>query len=222
VTIQCRFIIVVLSMLLAACSGSRYYPLIDERSTLARESQKLPRQVAPILGQLDTSTATSNSVNEVSTSHQADHQVTEVKPLETDVVATVTLELATDDNPQGPDRTAAPVLPAQTSNQQAVDQLLQQADVLQGRGKDKEAIIRVQRAMRIVPRDPRVYARLAALQLGQGQVESAEQVALKGLGMAAGQADYQYFFLKLVAACRRLQGDLAGEQQAIRQAQKYK
>lgn len=105
------------------------------------------------------------------------------------------------------------------SDQQAVNQMLQQADLLQD--QPKAAILLVQRAMRIAPRDPRVYARLAVLQFDQGQFQSAEQVARKGLSMAAGQADYQHFFFKLIAACRRLQGDQIGEEQAIQQAQQY-
>ena len=82
-------------------------------------------------------------------------------------------------------------------------------------------MMQVKRALRIAPREPKVYARLSALQLALGQFTSAEQVARKGLGMAAGQADYEYFFWKLIAACRRLLDDRAGEAEAIRRARQY-
>jgi tetratricopeptide (TPR) repeat protein len=204
-------------MLLAACSEPRYYPQIDDRSTPAQDNQRLPSSAGVPVKQPRTATLDITPVDEMHTGQQ----VTKVNPQAIDSGALTAFKPAIDASLQelGQPVTSLNRTQATANDQQAVNQMLQQADLLQD--QPKAAILLVQRAMRIAPRDPRIYARLAVLQFDQGQLQSAEQVARKGLSMAAGQADYQYFFFKLIAACRRLQGDQIGEEQAIQQAQQY-
>jgi Flp pilus assembly protein TadD len=111
-------------------------------------------------------------------------------------------------------------LPA--SDQAVVEQLLAEADQLKAQGKVTQAVIQLQRAQRIAPREPKVYARLAALQLSLGEASRAEQLALKGLTLVPNKKSYQYYFWKLIGASRSNLGDSQGEAEAIGQAAKYK
>lgn len=113
-------------------------------------------------------------------------------------------------------------LPLPASDQQVVEQLLAEADQLKAQGKVTQAVIQLQRAQRIAPREPKVYARLAALQLSLGKASRAEQLALKGLTLVPNKNGYQYYFWKLIGASRSHLGDSQGEAKAIAQADKYK
>ncbi len=214
-------IVVALFMLLPACSETRYYPQIDDRSIPAQYDQRLPSPAGVPVKQLSTATLAIVPVDEMYTGRKLPQQITKMNPQAFDSEEPTAFKPAIDASLQELGQPATPLNRTQpiADDQQAVNHILQQADLLQD--QPGAAILLVQRAMRIAPRDPRVYARLAVLQFDQGQTQSAEQVARKGLRMVAGQADYQYFFFKLIAACRRLQGDQIGEDQAIQQAQQY-
>jgi hypothetical protein len=118
------------------------------------------------------------------------------------------------------EKVKAPTLPA--SKQAVVEQLLADADQLKAQGKETQAVIQLQRAQRIAPRDPKVYARLAALQLSLGEAARAEQLALKGLTLVPNKKTYQYYFWKLIGASRSHLGDSEGEAKAIVESAKYK
>jgi hypothetical protein len=113
-------------------------------------------------------------------------------------------------------------LPLPASEQAVVEQLLADADQLKAQGKETQAVIQLQRAQRIAPRDPKVYARLAALQLSLGEAARAEQLALKGLTLVPNKKTYQYYFWKLIGASRSHLGDSEGEAKAIVESAKYK
>ena len=113
-------------------------------------------------------------------------------------------------------------LPLPASEQAVVEQLLADADQLKAQGKETQAVIQLQRAQRIAPRDPKVYARLAALQLSLGEAARAEQLALKGLTLVPNKKTYQYYFWKLIGASRSHLGDSEGEAKAIVESTKYK
>ena len=121
-----------------------------------------------------------------------------------------------------PSKPLAQELPLPASDQQVVEQLLTEADQLKAQGKVTQAVIQLQRAQRIAPREPKVYARLAALQLSLGEASRAEQLALKGLTLVPNKSSYQYYFWKLIGASRSHLGDSAGETKAIAEAAKYK
>jgi tetratricopeptide (TPR) repeat protein len=113
-------------------------------------------------------------------------------------------------------------VPLPVSDQAVVEQLLAEADQLKAQGKVTQAVIQLQRAQRIAPREPKVYARLAALQLSLGEASRAEQLALKGLTLVPNKKSYQYYFWKLIGASRSHLGDGKGEARAILEAEKYK
>jgi predicted Zn-dependent protease len=121
-----------------------------------------------------------------------------------------------------PSKPLAQELPLPASDQRVVEQLLTEADQLKAQGKVTQAVIQLQRAQRIAPREPKVYARLAALQLSLGEASRAEQLALKGLTLVPNKSSYQYYFWKLIGASRSHLGDSAGETKAIAEAAKYK
>ena len=117
---------------------------------------------------------------------------------------------------------ATPRLALPPAKQQVVEQLLLQADNAKAKGQPEIAIIKLQQAQRIAPQEPKVYARLAALYLAQGQALRAEQLARKGLTLVADKPEYGYFFWRLIGACRRYQGDAEGEQQALARAKEVR
>ena len=212
-------------ILTSACAGPGYGPIVQDLSVTARVSERLSST-----GQNDTAVAqpevspASTVVPKLQpqvrvpavtitaqpqTSQIQAANVVQVQPVEQVKRATV------DTTP-----TAAVALPA--SDQRVVEQLLAQADQLKAKGRVTQAVIQLQRAQRIAPREPKVYARLAALQLSLGEASRAEQLALKGLTLVPQQNNYQYYFWKLIAASRSHLGDVPGESKAIAEAAKYK
>ena len=80
---------------------------------------------------------------------------------------------------------------------------------------------RLERALRIAPRDPEVYVQLADVQRRQGQFLQAEQVALKGISVASGQPITLKRLWQLVADIRQEGGNAQGAQDARRRAAAY-
>ena len=117
---------------------------------------------------------------------------------------------------------ATPVAPLQEADKKVVESLLLEADQAKARSDSAVAIMKLQQAQRIAPREPKVYARLAALYLADGQAARAEQLARKGLTLVAHSADYSHYFWRVIAACRRYQGDAEGEAAALKQARQFK
>lgn len=113
---------------------------------------------------------------------------------------------------------ATPNLNLPLASQEVVEQLVLQADTAKANNEPEIAVIKLQQAQRIAPQEPKVYARLAALYLADGQAVRAEQLARKGLSLAATQPAYGDFFWRLIAASRRYQGDTEGEQAALARA----
>ena len=113
---------------------------------------------------------------------------------------------------------ATPSLSLPLASQEVVEQLVLQADTAKANNEPEIAVIKLQQAQRIAPQEPKVYARLAALYLADGQAVRAEQLARKGLSLVATQPNYGDFFWRLIAASRRYQGDIKGEQEALARA----
>ena len=213
-------------MLISACAGPGYGPIVQDLSVTARVSERLSAAgqneagvaqpvVAPasvvvpkLQPQVQTQAVTITA--QPQTSQIQATKVVQVQPVE-QVKPAPSLSVPP---------TTADVLPA--SDQQVVEQLLAEADQLKAKGKVTQAVIQLQRAQRIAPREPKVYARLAALQLSLGEASRAEQLALKGLTLVPQQNNYQYYFWKLIAASRSHLGDVSGESKAISEAAKYK
>lgn len=82
-------------------------------------------------------------------------------------------------------------------------------------GRPGEAAAALERALRIEPANPDLWARLAEVRLAQGEPRQAETLALKALGLApSGDALFQARCQRLIARARRAQGDEAGARAA--------
>ncbi len=76
----------------------------------------------------------------------------------------------------------------------------------------------LERAMRIAPREPQVFYRLAQVRLAQGNAAQAEQMAQRGLSFAAGRPALQAGLWELVAQAREQMGNAAGAAEARQRA----
>ena len=218
-------LLILLALLLGACAAPSYGPMVEDRSVQARPSERI-------------SATSSNTPVKVADTPAASAPAIIPKP-QSDVPPTATITITAQpiskpiiappinqaaaaplvqDKVQ--EKVKAPTLPA--SKQAVVEQLLADADQLKAQGKETQAVIQLQRAQRIAPRDPKVYARLAALQLSLGEAARAEQLALKGLTLVPNKKTYQYYFWKLIGASRSHLGDSEGEAKAIVESAKYK
>ncbi|PKM04538.1 MAG: hypothetical protein CVV16_04550 [Gammaproteobacteria bacterium HGW-Gammaproteobacteria-6] len=110
-------------------------------------------------------------------------------------------------NLQGDEQLAGPVLA-----------LLTTAREQEGRGDLGGASSSLERAMRIAPREPQVFYRLAQVRLAQGDAAQAEQMAQRGLSFAAGRATLQAGLWELIAQAREQQGNQAGAAEARQRA----
>ena len=234
--------LILLAMFISACAGPGYGPIVEDLSVQARPSERMPSvservpndpvvssqsavpavmakpqtklYVAPKTAVTITAQPASKPVLVPSAAPSVVQKVVvPSKPLAQGIVKDVVKDVVKDLVQESP-------LPA--SDQRVVEQLLTEADQLKAQGKVTQAVIQLQRAQRIAPREPKVYARLAALQLSLGEASRAEQLALKGLTLVPNKSSYQYYFWKLIGASRSHLGDSAGETKAIAEAAKYK
>ena len=230
------------AVILAACAAPKYGPVVQDLSVQARVSERITTthganaanaSVTPKWAQQNTQTVTASPAPAVTVTAQpltstaqavAIEKPTKAPKVENvqsaTLVAMVEKPITTATAPRKP--ILAPVQNLPSSDKAVVEELLAAADQLKAQGKITQAVIQLQRAQRIAPRDPKVYARLAALQLSLGEASRAEQLALKGLTLVPEQKNYQYYFWKLIAASRSHLGDSAGESKAIEAAARYK
>ena len=76
----------------------------------------------------------------------------------------------------------------------------------------------LERALKVDPRDPRTWHRLAAVRYRQGRHAEAEALALRSLSLRAGDRGLDTRSWRIIAAARRAQGDEAGAREALRRA----
>jgi len=207
-------------MLLGACAAPGYSPIVEELSVQARVSENVRQNIDNARGNNSRTAPKAELVKSV--------VIKKVKPYmvpKAQVIVTAQPNLSEGVVTLVEQKTYAPAkqeAPLPVSGQMVVEQLLAKADQLKAQGKVTEAVIQLQRAQRIAPREPKVYARLSALQLSLGKASRAEQLALKGLTLVPNKKTYQYYFWKLIAASRSYLGDSQGETKAIAQAARYK
>ena len=224
--------LILLAIFISACAGPRYGPIVEDLSVQARPSERMPSAPAsvpsdPVAGAQSAAPAAVAKPSAklyvapktaVTVTAQPVSKPILVPSTAPSVVPKVVVPLVT----LVPSKPLAQELPLPASDQRVVEQLLTEADQLKAQGKVTQAVIQLQRAQRIAPREPKVYARLAALQLSLGEASRAEQLALKGLTLVPNKSSYQYYFWKLIGASRSHLGDSAGETKAIAEAAKYK
>lgn len=109
--------------------------------------------------------------------------------------------------------------PAPSSS--AVVALVERADS-QYQAQDLDAAAAsLERALRIEPRNPQLWHRLAVVRLDQRQFDQAIQMAAKSNSLAGGSRSLQARNWQLIAIARRAKGDLAGAQSADRKAREF-
>lgn len=119
---------------------------------------------------------------------------------------------------QVPDTVEVPVSPAPPSGGGAVVALLDKADVYHQSGDVGNEAATIERALRIDPNNGRLWNRLAAIRLDQGQPRQAEQLALKSNALSRGDRRLQAQNWRLVAKARRTLNDSAGARAAEKKA----
>jgi hypothetical protein len=207
-----HLLLICLVIFLGGCAAPGYGPIVEDLSVQARPSERMP-------------SSSTNAPTDTLVTSQAPTLVVTAKPKpyvapKADVTITaqpISNQVATGSVVQEIILPVVQESPLPPSNQAVVEQLLAEAQ-----GKVTQAVIQLQRAQRIAPREPKVYARLAALQLSLGEASRAEQLALKGLTLVPNKNSYQYYFWKLIGASRSHLGDTKGEAKAIAEAKKYK
>ena len=100
----------------------------------------------------------------------------------------------------------------------AVIALLDRADSYRASGDSANEAATIERALRIEPNNARLWSRLAATRLEQGQPRQAEQLALKSNALSSGDWRLQAQNWQLVARARWALDDSAGARVAEKKA----
>ncbi len=101
----------------------------------------------------------------------------------------------------------------------AVIALVSDADRLTKSGNLEAAVVNIERALRIKPRDANLTYRLAELRLKQSKPRLAEDLARKSALLAGGDTFLKKRCWLLIAESRRLQQNFEGEKAALMKAE---
>lgn len=107
---------------------------------------------------------------------------------------------------------------APVSDNAAVVALVSQAHTDNLEGRLAAAAAGIERALRIEPRNPRLWRELAQLRLAQGEPEQAESLAVRANTLAGADQRLRAANWRLIAEARTARGDAAGAQEAAERA----
>ncbi len=123
------------------------------------------------------------------------------------------------------DRSPAPstrvIKPRADSDPLVVAGLQKNATELSRKGEPAKAASILERAIRIQPRNPRLWHELAQVRYSQQRYQQAESLALRSNQYALRNPDIQRMNWLLIARARQKQGNSRGAANARRQAQKF-
>ncbi len=85
-------------------------------------------------------------------------------------------------------------------------------------GQYGRAAAALERALKVDPRDPRLWHRLAAVRYRQGRHAEAEALALRSLNLRPADRGLDTWNWRVIAAARHARGDEAGAREAGRRA----
>lgn len=195
------------TMLMAGCATTNNLSLpVEERSTtLSTQAAQPQRGSIPVTDnrvvvtpmEVKPTIISSTPVVEDSTAAAVEQAKAEVLP------------------PPAPEVAVAPQKPATVA-------LLASASDQAKAGRLRAAQTSLQRAQRISPKDPEVYISLAEVHRQLGEFVQAEQVALKGVAIAAGQSAKLRKLWTKIGQIRREAGDLEGADSADINAARYR
>jgi Tfp pilus assembly protein PilF len=122
--------------------------------------------------------------------------------------------------PEAPAAPPPPVVPAPPPRSEniAVAGLMDSARADAAAGNLPSAAASLERALRIEPRNPRLWHELARVRLKQGQYAQAENVAARSNSWAGDDKGLRAENWRLIAETRRARGDTEGAQAAMEQA----
>ncbi|HMA89573.1 MAG TPA: tetratricopeptide repeat protein [Burkholderiales bacterium] len=114
-----------------------------------------------------------------------------------------------------------PAPPQQQPENAAVASLMQSAHADADAGRLASAEASLERALRIDPRDPRLWQQLAGVRLQQGDYAQAESLAARSNSWAGADDVLRAENWRLIAEARRARGDDAGAHEALERAEHY-
>jgi tetratricopeptide (TPR) repeat protein len=110
--------------------------------------------------------------------------------------------------------------PPPVSDNAAVLSLVDNARADAGSGRHANAAATLERALRIEPRNPRLWQELARVRFGQGDYAQAEALAARSNSFAGSDARLRASNWRLIADARRARGDERGADEALRRAER--
>lgn len=117
-----------------------------------------------------------------------------------------------------PEVPAAPEAPAPTAP--AALALAAQSEQALAAGDLRVAGLQLERALRIAPRDPGLWNRLAQVRLQQGEFQQAERMAERSLQLGPADSRLALANWRLIAAAREGMGDTEGVQRALEEVRR--
>lgn len=126
----------------------------------------------------------------------------------------------TEPAPFPPPVTGTP-LPERSTGGAAVIALLERADQQYMEQDLDAAAASLERALRIEPRNPLLWHRLASVRLDQGQIDQAMQMAAKSNSFAGSNRSLMARNWRLIALAQRAKGDLEAARAAEDKASQY-
>jgi tetratricopeptide (TPR) repeat protein len=112
----------------------------------------------------------------------------------------------------------APAPPAARTESAAIAGLLDDARADAEAGRLTNAAASLERALRIEPRNPRLWQELARVRLKQGEYAQAESTAARSNSWAGGDNRLRAENWRLIAQAREARGDAAGARAALEAA----
>src|SRR5262245_33955451 len=104
--------------------------------------------------------------------------------------------------------------PSPDSSTKAVSSLVESARADASAGRLDSAAASMERAIRLAPRNARLWQELARVRLKQGEFAQAEQVALRSNSLNRGDASLRVANWDIIAQSREARGDTAGASSA--------
>ena len=116
----------------------------------------------------------------------------------------------------------APAPPAARTESAAIAGLLDGARADAAAGRLTNAAASLERALRIEPRNPRLWQELARVRLKQGEYAQAESTAARSNSWAGGDSTLRAENWRLIARAREARGDAAGARAALEAAERQR
>lgn len=141
-------------------------------------------------------------------------------PATTDTASTpdTPVTIGTDNSAQVDTPVEAPVEPPPPSANPAVIALLDNAQIDASAGRLPTATAAIERALRIEPKNPVLWQKLAMLKLQKGEYQQAENFAARSNSWAASNKALQAKNWRIISEARSLRGDNKGAQAALARA----